>query len=472
MQITDTEFGQIFPFFFHLDTGGHMTEMGPSLRRYLEYTEQPLTLLDQFIFESPKISRVDQIHQHLDRVILMVLRAEPGLVLRGQFLRLSDSSGFLFFGIPWVTDLKSLSEIGLSLRDYSLYEPTTYFLMLTEAQRNSLEESANIQQQLKEVNESLSKRVERRTERLSEINSELIASQEKLREEMKQREEMEIELRLAHKLEALGQLSAGIAHEINTPIQFIGDSLTFLQEATYDMRAATLKLVELIDIKNPEIKEKLLSINRNYDLDFLIGRVPESIDRAINGVQRVSTIVKSMKAFTHHDMREKSFADINTGIENTLVVSRNEYKMIAEIETHLGKLPEFYCNIGDLNQVFLNLILNSTQAIEEKFKATSPATMGKIVITTKKLKDQIFIAISDNGCGIPKTIIERIFDPFFTTKAIGKGSGQGLSLCHRIVVNRHAGKIKVTSEPGVGTEFKIYLPITDPVECSEEQPHE
>ncbi len=461
MNITDTEFGQIFPFFFHLDEYGQMTKVGPSLRRYLDRSDQPQTLFHQCVFESPHISELHEIDGFLERVFLISLTVEKSLVLRGQFLRLAKRPGYLFIGVPWVTDLKSLGEIGLSLQDYSLYEPTTYFLMLTEAQRSSLQESESIQQQLKELNDSLSKRVERRTERLSQINEELVNSQEKLRREMRQREEVEVELRLAQKMEALGLLSAGIAHEINTPIQFIGDSLRFIQEATNDLQAMTKRYTELIDLKNPETKQKLLSINEYYDLDYLLGRVPESIARAISGVDRVSTIVKSMKAFSHHSASKKNLANINEGIENTLVVTRNEYKMIADVETHFGENCDVYCNIGDLNQVFLNLIVNAAQAIAERFSTTTEVK-GTILITTQARPDHIFISVKDNGCGIADTVIEKIFDPFFTTKSMGQGSGQGLSLCHRVVVNQHGGNIKVDSQLGEGTEFKVYLPITQP----------
>ena len=462
MDISDSELGQIFPFFFHLDLAGELTMLGPSLRRYIEANNQPLELFTQFVFQSPEATCLDDINQHIDKVFLLSLADQQSLMLRGQFLRLQQKTGLLFLGVPWVTDLKSLDELGLTLKDYSLYEPTTYFLMLTEAQRSSLEKSACVQQQLTELNDSLTRRVERRTERLSEINEELIASQTKLREEMRQREEMEIELRLAQEREALGLLSAGIAHEINTPIQFIGDSLSFIQDAADDLRQAARQVTDLLDLKNPEIKQKLLSINENYDLEYLIDRVPESIERAISGVNRVSSIVKSMKAFSHHDVSVKNFANINEAIENTLIVTRNEYKMVAKMETHLGDIPELYCSVGDLNQVFLNLIVNAAQAITQRFNDDKNTTLGKITITTRKIANQLVIVIADNGCGIPSTIIERIFDPFFTTKSIGKGSGQGLALCHRVVVNQHGGKIKVDSTPGQGAEFRIYLPITNP----------
>lgn len=462
MDITDSQIGQIFPFFFQMDDQGQIILTGPSLQRYISTNQRPISLFDQFVFQTPRITSLDQIENSIGEILLLSVAAEQKLVLRGQFLRLEAHQGILFIGIPWITDINAVNELGLTIGDYSLYEPTTYFLMLSTAQKNTLENSECIAQQLKELNDSLASRVERRTERLSQINQELIASETKLRDEMQQREEIEIELRLAQKMEALGQLSAGIAHEINTPIQFIGDSLRFIQEATEDLQQATTKITELIDIQNPETRQQLLSIGDRFDLDYLHKRVPESIDRAILGVDRVSTIVKSMKAFSHHDESAKNFANVNEAIENTLVVTRNEYKLVASVETHLAEIPELYCNIGGLNQVFLNLIINSAHAISERFDNKSSPELGKIVITTSKLEDGILIVFKDNGCGIPASIIEKIYDPFFTTKAIGKGSGQGLSFCHRIIINQHDGTIKVDSQPGEFTEFRIHLPITTP----------
>lgn len=468
MNITDTEFGQIFPFYFQSDEYGQITQTGPSLQRFLQRSDQGKSLFAQFTFKSPAINDLAGLDNRIENIFLIALTVEPGLVLRGQFLRLQHHGGYLFIGVPWVTDLKSLSALGLSLKDYSLYEPTTYFLLLSEAQRSSLEKSENIKGQLQELNESLAKRVERRTERLSQINDELVASQEKLRQEMRHREEVEVELRLAQKMEALGLLSAGIAHEINTPIQFIGDSLRFIQEAANDLQKASIEYSELIDTNQPEIKQKLLSINKNYDLDYLLDRLPESIDRAISGVDRVSTIVRSMKAFSHHTESVRNLANINEGIENTLVVAKNEYKMIADVETHLSELPNTHCNIGDLNQVFLNLIVNAAQAINERFLRHNLRGRGKIIISSAHVDNEIVIKVKDNGCGIPDTIKEKIFDPFFTTKSIGQGSGQGLSLCHRVVVNQHGGSIKVESEIDVGTEFSVHLPITSPEYSYEE----
>ena len=279
--------------------------------------------------------------------------------------------------------------------------------------------------------------------------------QEQLVNEMRERERMASELRLAHKLEAVGQLAAGIAHEINTPVQYVGDSLYFLQSAARDTE-------ELLGIYRRELGTQEVAMSRvreaevRTDLDFLRTEVPRAFERALDGVARVTHIVRALKEFAHPDGNEQKAADLNRAIETTLTVTRNEHKYCATVETKLGALPEVVCNVGELNQVFVNLIVNASHAIQD---AGKDATSGRIVISTEASDDAVLIRVSDNGCGIPERNLERIFDPFFTTKEVGKGTGQGLSIARAIVVERHAGRLDVTSEVGVGTEFVIRLPV-------------
>jgi PAS domain S-box-containing protein len=285
--------------------------------------------------------------------------------------------------------------------------------------------------------------------------------QERLVNEMHERERMASELRLAHKLEAVGQLAAGIAHEINTPVQYVGDSLYFLQSAARDGE-------ELLEIYRQELRafpqseaqqlaaSRVRDAETRMDVEFLREEVPRAFDRALDGVTRVTNIVRAIKEFAHPDEQEQKAADLNRAIETTLTVARNEYKYCATVETRLGILPEIMCNVGELNQVFVNLIVNASHAIQAAGKDTAT---GRIVISTETSGEAVLIRVADNGCGIPERNLERIFDPFFTTKEVGKGTGQGLSLARAIVVERHAGRIDVTSEVGVGTEFVIRLPI-------------
>ncbi len=283
--------------------------------------------------------------------------------------------------------------------------------------------------------------------------------QEKLYGEMRERERMAIELRLAQKLESVGRLAAGIAHEINTPIQYIGDSVSFLQSAQSDLD----RLLQAYrdgdgdgDGAGRAPGEATSRIEKEIDLEFLSREMPKAFERTLEGVERVAAIVRAMKEFAHPDSLEHSSADLNHALETTLTVAHNEYKYSAQIETRLGELPLVPCNVGELNQVFLNLIVNAAHAIAESGKS---ADTGRITIATAAAGSHVEISIADNGCGIPPQHLDKIFDPFFTTKPVGKGTGQGLAIARSIVAEKHGGHIDVQSVVGEGTRFLLRLPI-------------
>jgi PAS domain S-box-containing protein len=285
--------------------------------------------------------------------------------------------------------------------------------------------------------------------------------QDRLYSEMQERERMGIELRLAQKLESVGRLAAGVAHEINTPIQYVGDSVHFLRSAVKDLEelvsAYRGAFRALSDNAAPgEVLARLEAVEAGADREFLSIEIPKAFERTLDGVNRVAGIVRAMNEFAHPDAIEHTPADINRAIETTLTVARNEYKYAAVVATQFAALPEVTCNISELNQVFLNLIVNAAHAIQE---AGTDATDGRITITTAASDDYVTITISDNGCGIPAENLDKIFDPFFTTKEIGKGTGQGLAIARSIVAEKHGGTINVQSEPGRGTRFIIRLAV-------------
>jgi signal transduction histidine kinase len=195
------------------------------------------------------------------------------------------------------------------------------------------------------------------------------------------------------------------------------------------------------------------------DLPFLLEEVPGAIDRIIEGTQRVATIVRAMKEFAHPDATEKAPADINRAIDTTLLIARSEYKYVATVQLHLGEMPEVVCNVGELSQVFLNLIVNAAHALAD---AGRDAESGRIVIRTALVDGWAELQFEDNGCGIAQEIIDKIYDPFFTTKEVGRGSGQGLAIARSIVVDKHSGRISVASTPGEGTCFTLRLPVGAP----------
>jgi len=284
--------------------------------------------------------------------------------------------------------------------------------------------------------------------------------QARLTTEMQERERIAIELRLAQKLESVGRLAAGIAHEINTPIQYVGDSVLFLQSAQAEIDrllvAYRMAFDKIAADKSAAVVAAVEETRKEVDLEFLSSEIPKAFERTLEGVQRVADIVHAMKEFAHPGQVEQGAADLNHAIETTLTVARNEYKYSAQVETHLSVLPDVICNVGEINQVLLNLIVNAAHAIQESGK---DASTGRIGITTERAQDRVVIRVSDNGCGIPKENIDKIFDPFFTTKEVGRGTGQGLAIARSIVVDKHCGLIEVQSEAGVGTSFILSLPI-------------
>jgi len=278
------------------------------------------------------------------------------------------------------------------------------------------------------------------------------------------RKRKEMELRHGQKLEAVGRLAAGIAHEINTPIQFVGDNTRFLQNAFQDQ----LKLIHIFQkLKQaaesghiePELLSEVARVQQETDWDYLEHEIPCAMEQMLDGVGRVATIVRGMKEFSHVDRtNEKAPGDLNRALESTLIVARNELKYVADVETAFGELPPVVCHLGDLNQVFLNLLVNAAHAIEDAVKDTGGK--GTITVTTRRDGDWVEVSIADSGTGIPQEARDKIFDPFFTTKAVGRGTGQGLALARAIVVDKHGGTITFETHIGQGTTFFIRLPLT------------
>ena len=276
--------------------------------------------------------------------------------------------------------------------------------------------------------------------------SSLVKKTEQLKKEIQQRKELETQLVHAQKMEAVGQLASGIAHEINSPSQFANDNILFLKEA---IEGFISKLSGSSDA--PDDKE----------LSFLTENAPDAVQQAQEGISRITTIVKSMKNFAYRDAESaKKPNDLNQAIKSTIVVATNEWKYHAEVVTVLDEtLPMVPCNVGEINQVVLNLIVNGAHAIRDRFESKGK---GEINITTRHYPsdDCVVISITDNGGGIPMKVQKRIFEPFFTTKEVGVGTGQGLAIAHNVVVKSHNGQIWFESVEGEGTTFYIKLPMT------------
>jgi PAS domain S-box-containing protein len=274
------------------------------------------------------------------------------------------------------------------------------------------------------------------------------------------------ELAKAQKLESIGHLAAGIAHEINTPTQYIGDNTHFLQEGFEDIHKLLGTFQRLLraakdDTVTDDLIAEVEAAVREADIDFLADEIPKAIEQSLDGVARVAGIVRAMKEFSHPGSDLKQAMDLNRAIETTLTVSRNEWKYVAELVTDFDpNLPPVPCLSGDLNQVVLNLVVNAAQAIGEVVGDGSDGK-GTITVRTRLDGDWAEIRVEDTGTGIPEEIRSKVFDHFFTTKEVGKGSGQGLTIAHSIIVRKHGGTIRFETETGRGTTFIIRLPITD-----------
>jgi PAS domain S-box-containing protein len=278
--------------------------------------------------------------------------------------------------------------------------------------------------------------------------------------DMTERKRLELELLQAQKLESVGRLASGIAHEINTPIQFVGDHSAFTARAMDDLmklvaayRDFTAK-VAASGAFAPEL-EALKTAEEAADLGYLEETLPRAFGAISDGVSRVAKLVAAMKEFGHPDSGEPAPADINRALRNTIVIAASELKHVADVKTELRDLPPVACVIGDLNQVFLNLLVNAAHAISD----TQRSERGTITVSTRHDDASVVVSIADNGAGIPMDIRDKIFEPFFTTKEVGRGTGQGLAIARMLVVEKHGGTLTFESEVGVGTTFHLRLPI-------------
>ncbi len=290
-----------------------------------------------------------------------------------------------------------------------------------------------------------------------------------------ERKQLEGQLAQAQKLESIGQLAAGIAHEINTPTQYVGDNTRFLADSMTDLIAIADKCAELLDPekrprswheRSAEIKASLDQL----DIEYLRKEIPKAIEQSLDGVERVATIVRAMKDFSHPGAEGMEAADLNRTIESTITVARNEWKYVAEMITDFDPaLPLVPCFVGEFNQVILNLVVNAAHAIADVV-GRSTGKKGTITITTREDGDWVEICIGDTGTGISEEHRSKIFDHFFTTKEVGKGTGQGLAIAHAVVTEKHGGTIALETEMGKGTTFIIRLPIAPDTDTGKEAP--
>ncbi|MBN1437106.1 MAG: hypothetical protein JW936_08515 [Sedimentisphaerales bacterium] len=275
---------------------------------------------------------------------------------------------------------------------------------------------------------------------------------------------LEDQLQEHSRLEAIGQLTSGIAHEINTPVQYVGDNAQFVGECFDDIVALVGLCRKLLDSSgqgdgDPRLLKEMRQFLEDIDIDYMLSEVPAAIRQSLEGVRQISSIVGAMKEFVHPWGAEKNKVDLNGLIQSTITVARNEWKYVAEVETDFDStLPPVMCMPGEINQVILNLIVNAVDAIGDVV-SNGENGKGAIRISTKWDGDWVEIRVADTGAGIPEDVYGHIFEPFFTTKQCGKGSGQGLAISRRLIVENHQGTLDLESEVGKGTVCIIRLPV-------------
>ena len=279
-----------------------------------------------------------------------------------------------------------------------------------------------------------------------------------------ERKRLEQKLLNARKLESIGQLASGVAHEINTPTQYIGDNTRFVKKAFSKLTKAIDQYEQLLEAAKaaalmPELTAEVDKVVAEVRVAYLREEIPDALDEAIEGIDRVGAIVQAMKQFSHPGVAGATETDINAALESTILVARNEWKYVADVDMDLDReLPPVCCAAGELNQVILNLLVNAAHAIKDVV-GDGISGKGRITVRTRLDGDWVEIQVADTGVGIPEDVQLRIFDPFFTTKGVGQGTGQGLSIAHSVITEKHGGTLTVDSKPGDGTTFTIRLPL-------------
>jgi two-component system, NtrC family, sensor kinase len=448
-----------FPFHFVFNRDLEIVQAGEVLQR-INFGALIGSPVDQhFQISRPKVAVDFEAIKKQVRSLFLLESVHSGMQLKGQMMYLEEQDIIFFLGSPWVTETSSLAPLGLKLKDFAIHDPVVDFLFLLQAQHTALAETKKLTEELTKQRSQLRSALQIK-ENLAEIAE---AQARKLEKTLKDLQSTQTQLIQTEKMSSLGQLVAGVAHEINNPVNFIHGNIKHAK----DYAQSILNLLSLYQKTYPDPTPELVELMQDLDIEFLLKDFPKILNSMHLGTERIKEIVLSLRNFSRLDEAEMKSVDIHEGLESTLLILRNRLSLSnsseVEIIKNYGDLPVIDCYAGQLNQVFMNLISNAIDALEEYNEKRSYEEMrhnpSQITITTEASADgSVLVHIADNGPGIPEAVQTRLFDPFFTTKPVGKGTGLGLSISYQIVVEKHHGNLTCISEVGKGTTFRIEIP--------------